>query len=294
MLDLSTKSLTIEYRDARFDSANPSNNPSYALGEAGNNWLKAIITNTKDVTDSITLTLDANLAAESGAFFSSVAFNLAKEASIDSACIVTSAPSECLSLSYTYNPNKINMANGIDGFDLRLNFPLAENERLDFSGSTVSFILTGNKLDFRSFYDYIDIGGVKIFSAARLQGYGGEDEGGGSSTVYSAPGPLPILAVVAAFRASRRLRHRLASGQLASAQLASASPRPTAQSERSAQLAGQTPAVGQEQLAGLIAQRLIQHQSLAGNAGQTGLARGEHLIPVLAPHPLGKTVVASP
>ena len=101
------------------------------------------------------------------------------------------------------------MANGITGLDFRLNFPLAggpNSDRLDHY-DTFSFIITGSNLNFRSFNEDIDIDGDGIYAAARLQGYGG------SSTIYSAPGPLPILGVAAAFRTSRRLRRRLAAAR---------------------------------------------------------------------------------
>jgi hypothetical protein len=83
------------------------------------------------------------------------------------------------------------------------------SDRLDHY-DTFSFIITGDNLDFKSFNKDIDVDGEGIFAAARLQGYGG------SSTIYSAPGPLPILGVAAAFRTSRRLRRRLTSARLAS------------------------------------------------------------------------------
>ncbi|MFM9103858.1 MAG: hypothetical protein ACKOPS_22070, partial [Cyanobium sp.] len=177
-------------------------------------WLGAII---KDHgKDSVKPTLDANLTKESGAFISSVAFNLGMtadkmNADIDSICRVTG--SGCTNQDFNYSPGSIDMANGIKGLDLELLFPTANNsgsDRLDHYDS-FSFIISSDKLDFSSFYNFIDINGQDVYSAARLQGYGG------SSTIYSAPGPLPLLGIAAAFRTSRRrLRRRLTSARLAS------------------------------------------------------------------------------
>jgi hypothetical protein len=173
--------------------------------------LEAVIKNT-NTTNSIILTLDANLTKASAAFISSVAFNLVDGSTISSVCAGTIPASNCVNQDFTYDSDNINMANGIQGLDFRLNLPLAggpNSDRLDHY-DTFSFIITGSNLNFSSFNEPIDIDGEGIFAAARLQGYGG------SSTIYSAPGPLPILGVAAAFRTSRRLRRRLTSARLAS------------------------------------------------------------------------------
>jgi hypothetical protein len=173
-----------------------------------NSWLEAVIKNT-NTTNSIILTLDANLTKASAAFISSVAFNLVDGSTISSVCAGTIPESNCVNQDFTYDSDNINMANGIKGLDFRLNFPLAggpNSDRLDHY-DTFSFIITGSNLNFRSFNEDIDIDGDGIYAAARLQGYGG------SSTIYSAPGPLPILGVAAAFRTSRRLRRRLAAAR---------------------------------------------------------------------------------
>ncbi|MFM7513494.1 MAG: hypothetical protein ACKO5F_03860 [Synechococcus sp.] len=119
---------------------------------------------------------------------------------------------------FTYNPDNINMANGINGLGLRLNFPVDKPNRLDLN-DPLSFIITGTNPNFGSFNNFIDIGGEEVYAAARLQGYGidvnNDGDGDSSSTIYSAPGPLPLLGIAAAFRASRRLRRRLSSAHLA-------------------------------------------------------------------------------
>jgi hypothetical protein len=211
---LGDDSLTFLFRDTRFDKSNANNDPSSVLGENPNtgddSWLEAVIK--KNTDNSVILTLDANLTEASAAFISSVAFNLAKGSTISSVCAVTIPGSNCVDQDFTYDPDNITMANGINGLDFRLNLPLAggpNSDRLDHY-DTFSFIITGSNLVFSSFNEPIDIDGEGIFAAARLQGYGG------SSTIYSAPGPLPILGVAAAFRTSRRLRRRLTSARLAS------------------------------------------------------------------------------
>jgi hypothetical protein len=176
-----------------------------------NSWLEAVIKNS-NTTNSVILTLDANLTKASAAFISSVAFNLVDGSTISSVCAGTIPESNCVNQDFTYDSDNINMANGIKGLDFRLNFPLAggpNSDRLDHY-DTFSFIITGSNLNFRSFNEDIDIDGDGIYAAARLQGYGG------SSTIYSAPGPLPLLGIAAAFRTSRRLRRRLTSARLAS------------------------------------------------------------------------------
>jgi hypothetical protein len=211
--------VTLLFRDALFkDAENDPNDPSFtvggnpAFGDDSESWLRAVIENRDKYNgkDAVKLTLDANLTKESGAFISSVAFNLGMNADIDSICRVTG--SGCTNQDFNYSPGSIDMANGIKGLDLELLFPTANNsgsDRLDHYDS-FSFIISGDKLDFSSFYNFIDINGQDVYSAARLQGYGG------SSTIYSAPGPLPLLGIAAAFRTSRRLRRRLTSARLAS------------------------------------------------------------------------------
>jgi hypothetical protein len=212
---LGADSLTFLFKDTRFNNSNANNDPSLTLGEnpntGTNSWLEAVIKNT-NTTNSIILTLDANLTKASVAFISSVAFNLVDGSTISSVCAGTIPASNCVNQDFTYDSDNINMANGIQGLDFRLNLPLAggpNSDRLDHY-DTFSFIITGSNLNFSSFNEPIDIDGEGIFAAARLQGYGG------SSTIYSAPGPLPILGVAAAFRTSRRLRRRLTSARLAS------------------------------------------------------------------------------
>ena len=214
---LGDDSLTFLFKDTLFDKSNANNDPSLTLGENPNtgddSWLEAVLKNT-NTPNSVILTLDANLTKASAAFISSVAFNLVdtKNSSISSVCAVTNPESSCVNQDFTYDPDNINMANGIKGLDFRLNFPTKNSpnsDRLD-NYDTFSFIITGSNLTFESFNTAIDVDGEGIFAAARLQGYGG------SSTIYSAPGPLPILGVAAAFRTSRRLRRRLTSARLAS------------------------------------------------------------------------------
>jgi hypothetical protein len=209
---LGDDSLTFLFKDTRFDKSNANNDPSFTLGEnpntGTNSWLEAVIKNS-NTTNSVILTLDANLTKASAAFISSVAFNLVDGSTISSVCAGTIPESNCVNQDFTYDSDNINMANGIKGLDFRLNFPLAggpNSDRLDHY-DTFSFIITGSNLNFRSFNEDIDIDGDGIYAAARLQGYGG------SSTIYSAPGPLPILGVAAAFRTSRRLRRRLAAAR---------------------------------------------------------------------------------
>lgn len=203
----------LEFRDSRFDE---NNDPSSALDENGASWLEAMFTNNTDKSNSVILTLNANLAIDSGAFISSVAFNLTENASISSVCI---NPANCTAQDFTFERDNINIANGISGLDLRLNFPTKKNDRLDLN-DPISFIITGTNLNFSSFNSFVNIGGEDVYAAARLQGYGmdinGDGDGDSSSTIYSAPGPLPILGVAAAFRTSRRLRRRLTSARLAS------------------------------------------------------------------------------
>lgn len=212
---LGDDSLTFLFKDTRFDKGNANNDPSSVLGEnpktGADSWLEAVIKNT-DTDNSVILTLDANLTKASAAFISSVAFSLVDGSTISSVCAGTNPESNCVNQDFTYDSDNINMANGITGLDFRLNLPLKggpNSNRLDHY-DTFSFIITGSNLNFRSFNEAIDIDGEETFAAARLQGYGG------SSTIYSAPGPLPILGVAAAFRTSRRLRRRLTSARLAS------------------------------------------------------------------------------
>ena len=210
------ESLTYSFNKSRFEGSPESvNDPSKT--KQGDAWLTASFE--KGDADSVMLTLQANLLPNSGAFISSVAFNLVNDLSIKT----ISCDSGCNGYKgFNIDYDKVNMSNNISGFDFELFFPRknSDNSRLDGS-SKIVFYIEGDGLTPQSFnaINEPSAQGLKgIEAAARLQGY---DEG--SSTIfYSAPGPLPILAGIAAFRASRRLRRRLASGQLASGQLASA------------------------------------------------------------------------
>jgi len=140
------------FRDALFKDA--ANDPSFIVVDNlrfldnSESWLRAII---KDHgKDSVKLTLDVNLTKESGAFISSVAFNLGMtadeiNADINSICRVIGC--DCTHQDLKYSPGSIDMANGIKGLDLELLFPTADNsgsDRLD-NYDSFSFIISGDK-----------------------------------------------------------------------------------------------------------------------------------------------------
>jgi len=212
------RSLTYLFNKALFDGAPGSVNDPSAT-KLGDNWMEAVIRNNGTGVNgagSVKLTLNANLDDASGAFISSVAFNLL--GSIDGLDVICNPGAACANLNY----DSINMSNNVRGLDLELLFPTSNNPRTDRLDGTdsVSFTITGDGLTFNSFNAVNDTkqGGLdKIYTAARLQGY---DDG--SSTLLDGPtepvpGPLPLLGGVAAFQASRRLRRRLASARLAAA-----------------------------------------------------------------------------
>jgi hypothetical protein len=217
-------SLTLYFNQALYSGGSSSvNNPSST--KDGSDWLIAIIKN-GTAANTVELTLQSKLTAASGAFISSAAFNLDGNAAIQS---VTCGPSPiCVSPTYSLNYDGVNMSNGIQGLDLELLFATSNAaDRLD-GEDTVSFLITGTGLTYQSFNAAVDPaknGVENLYTAARLQGYGG------SATLLdgppeSAPGPLPILGLVAAFQASRRLRRRL---RLATAETAGKAPaQPTA------------------------------------------------------------------
>jgi hypothetical protein len=213
-------SLTLYFNQALYSGGSSSvNNPSST--KDGSDWLIAIIKN-GTAANTVELTLQSKLTAASGAFISSAAFNLDGNAAIQS---VTCGPSPiCVSPAYSLNYDGVNMSNGIKGLDLELLFATSNAaDRLN-GKDTVSFLITGTGLTYQSFNAATNETD-NIFTAARLQGYGG------SATLLdgppeSAPGPLPILGLVAAFQASRRLRRRL---RLATAETAGKAPaQPTA------------------------------------------------------------------
>jgi len=103
--------VTLLFRDALLKDA--ENDLSFIVGDNSKflddseSWLVAII---KDHgKDSVKLALDANLTKESGAFISSVAFNLGMtadkmNADIDSICRVTG--SGCTNQDFNYSPRQ--------------------------------------------------------------------------------------------------------------------------------------------------------------------------------------------
>jgi len=213
IIDESNKSLTYLFDQSLFEGGPGSvNDPS--LTKLDNYWLKAVF---KEVgQDKLRLYLTANLVENSGAFISSVAFNLLDDIALSSVQCLSGAA--CAEPAFNLNYNGVNMANNIQGLDLQLLFPMANNPGTNRFGGTdsVSFTIKGTGLTFLSFNALNEPppGGVDgIYAAARLQGYGE-----GSSTVFAeVPGPVPLLGAMAAFQASRRLRRRLATGD-ASAQ----------------------------------------------------------------------------
>lgn len=210
------RSLTYLFNKALFDGAPGSVNDPSAT-KLGDNWMEAVIRN--NGAGSVELTLNANLDDASGAFISSVAFNLL--GTIDELNVTCNSGAACATPASNLNYDSINMSNNVRGLDLELLFPRSNNPRTDRLDGTdsVSFTITGDGLTFNSFNAVNDTkqGGLdEIYTAARLQGY---DDG--SSTLLDGPtepvpGPLPLLGGVAAFQASRRLRRRLASARLAS------------------------------------------------------------------------------
>jgi hypothetical protein len=216
------RSLTYLFNKALFDGAPGSVNDPSAT-KLGDNWMEAVIRNNgtgENGAGSVELTLNANLDDASGAFISSVAFNLL--GTFDELNVTCNSGAACATPVSNLNYDSINMSNNVRGLDLELLFPTSNSPRTDRLDGTdsVSFTITGVGLTFNSFNEVNDTkqGGLdKIYTAARLQGY---DDG--SSTLLDGPtepvpGPLPLLGGVAAFQASRRLRRRLASARLAAA-----------------------------------------------------------------------------
>ena len=209
--------LVFEFSDS-INGARPSSSPN----PGGPPWLIATITDRKN-GDGVQMTLESRLVGTE--FISQVGFNLDdslfSKTRLSPMC--ESDSNACSDFSFLYSKNEFSVASGknnpgeVGGFDLGLLF--GKNKFQGESTATINIIRDDLTAD-----EFNRLNSDGLLMAAKVQGIGSGGKGSGEIGVTESPGPLPILAVVAAFRASRRLRRRLASAQLASAQLASASP----------------------------------------------------------------------
>jgi hypothetical protein len=214
-----TPPLEFLFDEAVYDGA--ANQPPDPL--SGDYWLRAIISEVD--SDTVGISLKANLKAIPEAFIESVAFNLdpfVVGTNLQCAAapgICTGAPSANPGPSewgFNFDEDGVNLPNQADGFDFEILLPRANSaDRL--TGSE-EFNITVDGLSVAAF-NATNSGKPNsltgLFSAAKIQGYGGSatllGSPGPDPGPTPVPGPLPIVGAAAAFQASRRLRSRLKS-----------------------------------------------------------------------------------
>jgi hypothetical protein len=205
-------SLEFLFDDVAYDGA--SNKPPDP--RSSNYWLKAVISAVD--SDTVKISLQANLKDTPEAYIESVAFNLDPFATgTNLACaatpgICTGSPGNApTKWNYRFDKDDVDLPNRASGFDFELLLPNA-NSANRLTG-VEQFNITVDGLSVGAFNNENNgkPNSIKgLFGVAKIQGYGGSatllDPPGDETSV---PGPLPILGAVAAFKASRRLRNRL-------------------------------------------------------------------------------------
>lgn len=180
-------------------------------------WLSALISPLNG-GNGVTIDLNGNLQ-NSREFITKVGFNVIdKIQNLSWSCSSSFISCNASSVDQEYNnPPKINFANGIQGLDLAINLPIANNRNRFQGNDTARFTLNGTGLTPLNFLTTNDPGSpvTGVFSAARVQGL---QTGSDSTTIIdpvpsAAPGPLPLLGAGVALGFSRRLRRRLNLGQ---------------------------------------------------------------------------------
>ena len=199
-------------------------------------WLTAFI-KVADVPDAVDIVLTTNLGTTNlgeKAYAISWGFNM-KPSEIEIplgeplylpgdfsySCSATGPKNPCLGMgpligvfddknsSYIWNPNKVNMQNGWKGFDMEFLLPNEKANRLD-DGTTLTIRVSRTGITPAAFnYQAKDDPNKLDYSAVHVGGYGYSTTLLDDSPGTPAPGPLPVLGAVAAFKASRRLRNRL-------------------------------------------------------------------------------------
>ncbi len=179
-------------------------------------WLKAVISAVD--SDTVKISLQANLKDIPAAYIESVAFNLDPFATgtnltcAASAGICTGSPGNApTKWNYRFNKDNVDLPNRASGFDFELLLPNANNANRLTGIEEFNITVDGLSVDAFNFENNGKPNSIKgLFGAAKIQGYGG------SATLLDPPGdpqsvpaPLPVLGAVAAFKASRRLRRRL-------------------------------------------------------------------------------------
>lgn len=178
----------------------------------------------KNIKNGVSILFEPNLAA--GEFITKAGLSLTQQfqdlnsdpfASLKVECFEqTAGASICSNWDFVAQVNGYDIEGAaVGGFDLGFNFTgngaNGGSGRLT-DGKTVQFNLTGTTLTAADLLGTINVKGLDINAAAKVQGIENGDSGVVADPV---PGPLPLLGIAAAFRASRRLRRRLTSAHLA-------------------------------------------------------------------------------
>jgi hypothetical protein len=181
----------------------------------------------KNIDNGVSILFEPNLAA--GEFITKAGISLTQEfqdlnsdpfAGLSVTCDdLTAGANICSNYDYVAQVNGYDIEGAaVGGFDLGFNFTgtgvNGGSGRLT-NGKTVQFNLLGTALTAADLLGTINVKGLDVNAAAKVQGI----RNGGSGVVADpdpvpVPGPLPLLGIAAAFQTSRRLRSRLAAARL--------------------------------------------------------------------------------
>ncbi len=187
-------------------------------------WLTAVISDFDVVGTGVSIAFKANLAGASE-FIDNVGFNLnGATPPPDLPAATISCIGSCQGFSYHYepeNPNSFSVVSGgssttgkVSGFDIGFIFARG-SEKLLTGTDRLTVQVAGSGIDAARFNTFVNTpaspGAIQgLYSAAKVQGIAlggsGEIAGVDPPPVNSVPGPLPLLGIVAALRARRRLR----------------------------------------------------------------------------------------
>lgn len=189
-------------------------------------WLQAVIRHINSSAPSgVTIELTGNLQ-DPNEFITSVGFNLRSEIpSFSSAiwsCASTQVSCNATDIEQKFNKNlpQIQFANGVQGLDLAIELPTANNKDRFKGTDKATFTINASGLGPSNFLAINDPGSPisGVYTAARVQGL---QTGSGSTTITDpdpipgpdpVPGPLPLLGAGVALGYSRQLRRRVALG----------------------------------------------------------------------------------